>query len=192
MFQVHRTDTGQFVLIDPATGVVVIEDELQAGYDHIEALAAERPAKPIATTQPERPGPDSPFEFRGRRNLTLVLTIGLPFIWLLFVYLALRDLERPGGDVDAKIEALQVQVSNLQDELGQTHEPPKKKHKQKKRDKPERSEKGGAESTGKASLPTKSAQEEASKRKRSAVEPTAKADSARDSATAKSGDESPK
>ena len=131
MFQVHRTDTGQFVVIDPATGVVVIEDDLQVGYDRVVTLAAERPARSVAPT-PERPGPDSAFEFRGRQGLLVLLTVGLPFVWMLFVYLALRDLDRPAGDVEAEIEALRAEVAELRNAGGGGGTKSKQGDKQKK------------------------------------------------------------
>jgi hypothetical protein len=121
MFQVHRTDTGQFVLIDSATGVVIIEDSLQVAYDRIEALCGS--GRPPAEAMPTRPEPakttDSAFVFAGRRNLSLMLTIGLPFVWFLFVYLALHSLERPvPPELQSQIEALEVEIAELRQQVG--------------------------------------------------------------------------
>ena len=48
-FQVSRTDTGQFVLIDPATDTVVIDDELAVGFAKLERVVVDKPPKPTAS-----------------------------------------------------------------------------------------------------------------------------------------------
>ena len=112
MFQVHRTDTGQFVFIDPATGTVVIEDALEAGYERIEAASADAASKSSAAPPPATTS-ESAFAFGGSRGLALVLSIGLPFVWFAFVYLALRDLDRPPLELQRELDALRIEVEAL-------------------------------------------------------------------------------
>jgi hypothetical protein len=133
-FQVSRTDTGQFVLTDPVTDTVVIDDDVAAGFDKLAQAVADKPAAPSgpASTPEAAAGAadaatqgSSAFAFRGGPRYTpILLAVVLPFAWLAVLYLALSNLlskhaiER-GAMEEARdqIEALEGEVQALRTQM---------------------------------------------------------------------------
>jgi hypothetical protein len=129
-FLVSRTDTGQFVLTDPATDTVVIDDDLSAGFDKLEQVVADKPARPPAPAGEGVPGDaatqgSSAFTFRGGRRYTpALLAVVLPFVWLAVLYLALANLlsehaldRAAARDTEARIEELERELQALRSEI---------------------------------------------------------------------------
>jgi hypothetical protein len=127
-FQVSQTDTGQFVLMDPATETVIIDDDLAVGFARLERAVADKPAKPASTTV----GPaasvtqgSTAFSFVGGPRYTpVLLAVVLPFAWLAVLYLALANLlsehaldRSSAGDTQTKIQALEREVQALRSEI---------------------------------------------------------------------------
>jgi hypothetical protein len=130
-FQVSRTDTGQFVLSDPATDAVVIDDDLAQGFAKLEQAVASKPAStpapaPTAGSSSERATQgSSAFEFRGGPRYTpILLAVVLPFAWLAVLYFALANLlsevtlERGASkQTETRLEELEHEVQALRSEL---------------------------------------------------------------------------
>lgn len=113
-YQVTRTDTGQFVLIDPVSETVVIDDDLASGFAKLDTILAERPRSTAAAT----PTPASAFEFRGGPRYTpMLLAIVLPFVWLAALYLLLAHLLSQHSLTLEQAKDTQAQISDLQAEL---------------------------------------------------------------------------
>jgi hypothetical protein len=129
-FLVSRTDTNQFVLSDPATDTVIIDDDLAVGFAKLERIVADKPAKP-GPSAPAAVGGDAPmspgaaFSFRGGPRYTpVLLAVVLPFAWLAVLYLALANLlsehaldRSSAGQTQTKIEALERDVQSLRSEI---------------------------------------------------------------------------
>lgn len=113
-YQVTRTDTGQFVLIDPASETVVIDDDLATGFAKLDQILAERPRAAVAAT----PARASAFEFRGGPRYTpMLLAIVLPFVWLAALYLLLAHLLSQHSLTLEQAKDTQAQIVDLQAEL---------------------------------------------------------------------------
>ena len=139
-YQVSRTDTGQFVLMDPATDTVVIDDELGPGFDKLEQAVADKPAAATAPPPDAGAGADpatqgsSAFAFRGGSRYTpILLAVVLPFAWLAVLYFALANLLSQhaldrGAERETReqVEALQVEVQALRTEIAGTPRSAKK------------------------------------------------------------------
>ncbi len=118
-YQVTRTDTGQFVFIDPASETVVIDDDLVAGFAKLDKILAERPPTPKPAIGP------TAFQFRGGPRYTpILLAIVLPFVWLLALYLALGNLLaqhsltlEQARDTKAELDDLQGELQALRSEI---------------------------------------------------------------------------
>jgi hypothetical protein len=125
-FQVSRTDTGQFVLIDPATDVVIIDDDLAVGFTKLERTVADKPPTPAAVgaAAPATQG-TATFSFVGGPRYTAVLlAVVLPFVWLAVLYLALANLlsehsldRSSARETQTKIEELEREVQSLRSEI---------------------------------------------------------------------------
>lgn len=120
-YQVTRTDTGQFVLIDPTSETVVIDDDLVAGFAKLDKILADKPRTPA----PPPSVATRAFEFRGGPRYTpMLLAIVLPFVWLLALYLALGHLlsqhsltlEQAKG-TQAEIDELELELQALRSEV---------------------------------------------------------------------------
>jgi hypothetical protein len=85
MFEVHRSESGQFVLLHRATGTVVISDEVAAGFETLTARV--RGAREVAA-----PIVEAPTSRRWTAALPWLLAIGLPFVWLIALHLSLAQL----------------------------------------------------------------------------------------------------
>jgi hypothetical protein len=126
-YQVSRTDTGQFVLTDPVTDTVVIDDDLAQGFAKLEQVLANKPALVSAppTSGSERSAAPASFEFRGGPRYTpILLAVVLPFAWLAVMYFALANLlseaalDRDASkDREAKLEQLEREVQALRSEI---------------------------------------------------------------------------
>lgn len=84
MFQVHRSESGQYVLMHPATETVVVSDELVAGFARISAAVGSEtgtPARAAAAAPPV-----------GSGRVLVIFAVVLPFVWLLALYLSLGRL----------------------------------------------------------------------------------------------------
>jgi len=119
-YQVSRTDTGQFVFIDPASETVVIDDELAAGFAKLDKILADKPRPPAPAIGPN----SSPFTARGARYTPMLLALVLPFVWLLALYLALAHLLsqhsltlEQAKDSQAEIDALRQELQALRGEV---------------------------------------------------------------------------
>lgn len=120
-YQVTRTDTGQFVLIDPTSETVVIDDDLVAGFAKLDKILADKPRPPALSPSAAA----RPFEFRGGPRYTPILVaIVLPFVWLLALYLALGHLLsqhsltlEQATDTQAEIDALELELQALRSEV---------------------------------------------------------------------------
>jgi hypothetical protein len=128
-FQVSRTDTDQFVLMDPSTDTVIIDDDLAVGFAKLERTVADKPAKPVAasmnlaTAAPATQG-SSIFPFVGARYTPVLLAVVLPFAWLAVLYLALANLlsehaldRSAARETQTKIEELEREVQALRSEI---------------------------------------------------------------------------
>lgn len=129
-FQVSRTDTSQFVLMDPSTDTVVIDDDLAVGFAKLEQAVADKPAKPAtalanaAAAAPATQG-SAAFAFVGGPRYTpVLLAVVLPFAWLAVLYLALANLlsehaldRSSARDTQTKIEELEREVQSLRSEI---------------------------------------------------------------------------
>jgi hypothetical protein len=123
-YQVSRTDTGQFVLLDPATDTVVIDDSLSEGFAKLERAVADKPRREPTTTETAAPG-ESAFAFRGGPRYTpILLAVVLPFAWLAVLYLALANLlaetalDRGAREAsDARIEQLERDLQAVRGQL---------------------------------------------------------------------------
>jgi hypothetical protein len=120
-YQVTRTDTGQFVLIDPTSETVVIDDDLVAGFAKLDTILASKPR----TSPPPLTATTRAFEFRGGPRYTpILLAIVLPFVWLLALYLALGQLLsqhsltlEQAADTRTEIDALELELQALRSEV---------------------------------------------------------------------------
>lgn len=83
MIQVHRSESGQFVLIHPASATTVVSDDLAAGFAAIDDKVRGVREAPAAT-----PAAGS----RWRAALPWALAIALPFVWLLALQVSLGRL----------------------------------------------------------------------------------------------------
>ncbi|PRQ09839.1 hypothetical protein [Enhygromyxa salina] len=122
-YQVSRTDTGQFVLMDPSTDTVIIDDELAAGFEKLERAVADKPATTPApgvsagglagadaTTQGS-----SAFSFQGGPRYTpILLGVVLPFAWLAVLYFALSNLLSEHALDRGAAEQTQTQIQELE------------------------------------------------------------------------------
>lgn len=88
MFQVHRSESGQFVLIDPATHTVVVSDDLAAGFTALSSQV--QGATPQAPATPPTPPP--PPVTRWNATLPWALAAILPFVWIAVLHLSLGQL----------------------------------------------------------------------------------------------------
>lgn len=121
-FQVSRTDTSQFVLMDPSTDTVVIDDDLAVGFAKLERIVGEKPTKPAAA--PATQG-SAAFSFVGGPRYTpVLLAVVLPFAWLAVLYLALANLlsehaldRSSARETQSKIEELEREVQSLRSEI---------------------------------------------------------------------------
>lgn len=130
-YQVSRTDTGQFVLMDSATDTVVIDDDLAAGFDKLEQAVADKPLPivtaptPVSGTADSATQGSSAFSFRGGPRYTpTLLAVVLPFAWLAVLYFALANLlsetaldRGANGETEAKVEALEREIQTLRSEI---------------------------------------------------------------------------
>jgi hypothetical protein len=128
-FQVSRTDTNQFVLIDPATDTVIIDDDLAVGFTKLERTVADKPVKlgsSPAAVSGDAPASQAPaFTFRGGPRYTpVLLAVVLPFAWLAVLYLALANLlsehaldRSSAQETQTKIEELEREVQSLRSEI---------------------------------------------------------------------------
>lgn len=121
-FQVSRTDTGQFVLMDPSTDTVIIDDDLPAGFAKLERAVADKPEQ--ASTVGGTAGGDtatqgsSAFGFQGGPRYTpLLLGVVLPFAWLAVLYFALSNLLSEHALDRGAAEQTQTQIEALEHEL---------------------------------------------------------------------------
>lgn len=137
-FQVSRTDTSQFVLIDPATDTVIIDDDLAVGFAKLERTVADKPAKssvPVAAATPAdaSASPGTAFAFRGGPRYTpVLLAVVLPFAWLAVLYLALANLlsehaldRSSAKETQTKIDELEREVQSLRSEISGAPRTPK-------------------------------------------------------------------
>lgn len=139
-YQVSRTDTGQFVLTDPVTDTVVIDDDLAQGFAKLERVLASKPALVSAppTSGADRSAAPASFEFRGGPRYTpILLAVVLPFAWLAVMYFALANLlsetalDRDSDkDREAQIEQLEREVQALRSEISGAPRTAKSKPKQ--------------------------------------------------------------
>lgn len=118
-FAVSRTDTGQFVIQDPRTDSVVIDDDLAAGFAKLEAAVADAPAKPGMTALPSAPGQGgSAFAFSGGpRYAVITLAVVLPFLWLAVLYFALANLLSEAALGRGEQRELRERVEQLEGDL---------------------------------------------------------------------------
>lgn len=148
-YQVSRTDTGQFVLMDPATDTVVIDDDLGQGFAKLEQAIADKP--PLAAAPAAHDGGADPatqgssaFAFRGGPRYTpILLAVVLPFAWLAVLYFALANLlselalDRNANEAsEARLEQLEREVQTLRSELAGAPRTAKQKPKPKREAKP--------------------------------------------------------
>ncbi|MBK7827244.1 hypothetical protein [Nannocystis sp.] len=84
MFQVHRSESGQYVLMHPATETVVVSDDLAAGFARLSAAVGD------AADTPVRMAPAASTVGSGRT--VVIVAAVLPFVWLLALYLSLGRL----------------------------------------------------------------------------------------------------
>ncbi|WP_106391262.1 hypothetical protein [Enhygromyxa salina] len=152
-YQVSRTDTGQFVLMDPSTDTVIIDDDLSAGFDKLDSTVANKPVK-ATPPGPEGSGADpttqgsSAFSFEGGPRYTpVLLAVVLPFAWLAVLYFALANLlsehaldRGAAKETQTKIEELERELQSLRSEIAgaprTAKKPPKSKPKSKPKPKP--------------------------------------------------------
>lgn len=129
-FLVSRTDTSQFVLIDPTTDTIIIDDDLTVGFAKLERTVADKPAKsgsssPVAAAGDAVGSQGATFSFRGGPRYTPVaLAVVLPFAWLAVLYLALANLlsehaldRSSARETQTKIEELEREVQSLRSEI---------------------------------------------------------------------------
>jgi hypothetical protein len=148
-YQVSRTDTGQFVLLDPATDTVVIDDDLAQGFARLEQAIAGKP--PLTAAPPAQNGGADPatqgssaFAFRGGPRYTpVLLAVVLPFAWLAVLYLALANLlsesalDRSNKEAtEARLEQLERELQTLRSELAGAPRTAKQKPKREPKQKP--------------------------------------------------------
>lgn len=90
MFEVHRSESGQYVLLHRATGTVVVSDELTAGFETISerVRGAREDVAPVAET----PVVSAPVKRGWQAASPWLLAIGLPFVWLLVLHVSLSRL----------------------------------------------------------------------------------------------------
>ena len=116
-YQVTRSDTGQFVLMDTATDTVVIDDDLAAGFAKLETIRGEAPA----ATEGGAKTAAGPAEVSARRflptSLATLLALVLPFVWFVGLYFALANLLAEQAVERKQVQELQQQIEALQREL---------------------------------------------------------------------------
>lgn len=125
MIQVHRSESGQFVLIHPATQTVVVSDDVAAGFVALEERV--RGAREVAAG-PAGPATPTTTE-RWRAALPWALAIGLPFVWLVVLHLSLGrlaselvvGLRAPATKADPvtrkELEDLRLEVSRVESRI---------------------------------------------------------------------------
>lgn len=120
-FAVSRSDTGQFVLQDPRTDTVVVDDDLLAGLEKLEAAVADKPGGKAGSSQMTAVSTDdagnSAFGFRGSRYSLVLLAAILPFVWLALLYFALANLLSEQALGRGEQRALEDRVDALESEL---------------------------------------------------------------------------
>jgi hypothetical protein len=132
-FLVSRTDTSQFVLMDPTTDTVIIDDDLAVGFAKLERTVADKPSKPGSPASVDggdalaggaSVSPGGVFSFRGSRHTPVLLAVVLPFAWLAVLYLALANLlsehtldRGAERETQARIEALERELQSLRTEI---------------------------------------------------------------------------
>lgn len=125
MFQVSQSTTGQFVVTHPASGTVMVGDDLAATYAQMRSfVAALGPAALVAaTTEPQR-SPVAPMA----RWLAVGALALLPFVWLGALHVSLGRLVselhaapaaagqqiQPNPDLRARVERVERQIESLE------------------------------------------------------------------------------
>jgi len=84
MFQVHRSESGQYVLMHAASETVVVSDDLAAGFARISAAVAGAAGAPAPTAPVRAPV--------GNGRALIIVALVLPFVWLLVLHLSLGQL----------------------------------------------------------------------------------------------------
>ena len=122
-YQVSRADTGQFVLTDPRSGTVVIDEDLASGFDTLDRRVADESTGDDPQGDPAT-GP-SVLATRGGSRATLIgLAVVLPFAWLAVFYFAVSNLlieqaldREASKATKTKLEELEREVQALRSEL---------------------------------------------------------------------------
>lgn len=129
MIQLHRSDTGQYVLLHPASRTVVVDESLESGYRRIrEAVektgggdaGAVDPFEAAKTAQQTSPGGG------GARAFLLLVLVLLPFVWLAGLHYSLgtlvdEALARDRNDARptrADLDAVRDELAGVKADLG--------------------------------------------------------------------------
>lgn len=87
MYQLRTSATGQFVLVDPATGTVIVADDLKEAYDRMVAVS------PPGRAEVTEPAPQkAATRTFGPKLVVIGVLAVLPFVWLGALHLSLGRL----------------------------------------------------------------------------------------------------
>ena len=119
MYQLRTSATGQFVLVDPSTGTVIVADDLKEAYDRMAAtspLGRGDVAEPVATKA-------APVRTLGPKLVVIGVLALLPFIWLGALHLSLgrlvAEVRGGAGKGDVADDEVRTRLDRLERRLDQ-------------------------------------------------------------------------
>jgi hypothetical protein len=111
MYQLRTSATGQFVLVDPSTGTVVVADDLKEAYDRMMATS------PLGRGEAVEPAAPKTARTFGPKLVVVAVLALLPFIWLGALHVSLGRLvaevrggagnNEPSDEVDTRLDRLE-------------------------------------------------------------------------------------
>ncbi|HEO71042.1 MAG TPA: hypothetical protein ENN80_07245 [Candidatus Hydrogenedentes bacterium] len=118
MIHVYKSDTGQYVLVHSPTQTVIIDDDIESGFDRIHRHVAENhPGYTEDVSElPEFPSGTATPSSRARWAL-LALVIVLPFLWLAALHYAVSSVATDLAGRPSETEAVAAELATLREEV---------------------------------------------------------------------------
>lgn len=93
MVEIHKSDTGRFVLIHEPSDTVVVDESLEEGFRRLEAAAKEKDPAHGGDVTRAKPETEKKVSNDGRVRLGLLLfLVLLPFLWLGILHYSIGSL----------------------------------------------------------------------------------------------------